>query len=65
MTDMSTAPQYHLLVRLSAMQLGSVVLREIFYVFSERAYTLQISSIAKGSDIAMVSEGSNDLRVSG
>ncbi|EAT87669.2 hypothetical protein SNOG_05278 [Parastagonospora nodorum SN15] len=56
MTDMSTAPQYHLLVRLSAMQLGSVILREIFYVFSERAYTLKTSSIAKGSDIVMVSE---------
>ncbi|KAH3970082.1 hypothetical protein HBI56_120590 [Parastagonospora nodorum] len=47
---------YHLLVRLSAMQLGSVILREIFYVFSERAYTLKTSSIAKGSDIVMVSE---------
>ncbi|KAH3948554.1 hypothetical protein HBI70_070610 [Parastagonospora nodorum] len=51
-----STPQYHLLVRLSAMQLGSVILREIFYVFSERAYTLKISSIAKGSDIVMVSE---------
>ncbi|KAH4168215.1 hypothetical protein HBH43_120970 [Parastagonospora nodorum] len=40
------------------------ILREIFYVFSERAYTLKISSIAKGSDVVMVSEGSNNLRVS-
>jgi hypothetical protein len=41
------------------------VLRELFYVFSERAFTLKISSLAKGSDIVMVSEGSNNVRVSG
>lgn len=40
------------------------ILQEIFYVFSERAHTLNISSIAKGNDIAMVSEGSNNVRLS-
>lgn len=40
------------------------IFQEIFFVFSERAYTLNISSIAKGNDIAMVSEGSNNVRLS-
>lgn len=37
-------------------------LREIFYVFSERAYNTKIVSIAKGSDAVLISEGFNDVQ---
>jgi hypothetical protein len=36
-------------------------LREIFYVFSERAYTYNISTIAKGVDALMVSQAPNQV----
>jgi hypothetical protein len=38
--------------------------QEIFYVFAERAYNVNVSSIAKGNDAIMISEGLNDLRIS-
>jgi hypothetical protein len=40
------------------------ILRDIFCVLSERAYTWKISSIAKDSDTLMVSDGASDLRTS-
>jgi hypothetical protein len=39
-------------------------LREIFFVFSERAFSTKVSAIVKGSDVIMISEGSNDVRKS-